>query len=111
MDFILHRLTQIVKNLVVYPKQMNENLNKFKGLIFSQQILMKLTTAGMKRQSAYDLVQRNALRVWDSNMEFKTLLLEDNQIRKYLTETEIKEIFSVDYHLKYVEDIFDRVFI
>ena len=110
MDFILHRLTQIVKNLVVYPKQMNENLNKFKGLIFSQQILMKLTTAGMKRQSAYDLVQRNALRVWDSDMEFKTLLLEDNEIKKYLTETEIEEIFSVDYHLKHVEDIFDRVF-
>jgi adenylosuccinate lyase len=110
IDFMLHRLTGIIKNLVVYPKRMLENLDKMKGLIFSQQILMRLTTKGLKRQRAYDMVQRNALQVWDTGKAFKTLLLEDQEIRKYLEEQDIEEIFSVDYHLKHVENIFNRVF-
>jgi adenylosuccinate lyase len=110
IDFMLHRLTGIIKNLVVYPKRMLENLDKMKGLIFSQQILMRLTAKGLKRQRAYDMVQRNALQVWDTGKAFKTLLLEDQEIRKYLEEQDIEEIFSVDYHLKHVENIFNRVF-
>lgn len=110
IDFMLHRLTGIIKNLVVYPKRMLENLDKMKGLIFSQQILMRLTAKGLQRQSAYDMVQRNALQVWDTGKAFKTLLLEDQEIREYLEAQDIEEIFSVDYHLKHVEHIFDRVF-
>ncbi|MEE9611138.1 MAG: adenylosuccinate lyase, partial [Desulfatiglandales bacterium] len=110
IDFMLHRLTGIIKNLMVYPKRMLENLDKMKGLIFSQQILMRLTAKGLRRQSAYDMVQRNALQVWDTGKAFKTLLLEDQEIRKYLEEQDIEEIFSVDYHLKHVENIFNRVF-
>jgi adenylosuccinate lyase len=110
IDFMLQRITRIIKNLVVYPKRMEENLNTLKGLIFSQQILMRLTAMGLKRQIAYDMVQRCALKVWETGRAFKTLLLEDQETRKYLTEEDIEEIFSLDYHLKHVEDIFERVF-
>jgi adenylosuccinate lyase len=109
-DYMIKRLTRIVKNLVVHPKNMIENLNKMKGLIFSQQILMKLAAKGLKREKAYELVQRNALKVWDQDTDFKTTLMEDGDIRNVLTEQDIEELFSLDYHLKHVEDIFERVF-
>ena len=109
-DFMLHRLTRIIKNLVVHPDRMLENLNKLRGLIFSQQILMRLAALGLKRETAYEMVQRNALKVWDTDRDFKTLLLEDGEIREHLTEEELEEIFNIDYHLKHVEDIFERVF-
>ncbi len=110
IDYMLHRLTRIVKNLMVYPEKMTENLNKLKGLIFSQQVLIKLASMGLERQIAYEMVQRNALKVWDTGKDFKSLLLEDREIRKYLTERDVEELFSLDYHLKHVEDIFERVF-
>ena len=110
IDFMVHRLSRIVKNLVVYPEQMAENLDKLKGLIYSQQVLLKLSAVGLKRESAYEMVQRNALKVWDTGKDFKGLLLEDREIGKYLTEKDIEEIFNLDYHLKHVEDIFERVF-
>jgi len=110
IDYMLHRLTRIVKNVMGYPEKMTDNLNKLKGLIFSQQVLMKLTSMGLERQIAYEMVQRNALKVWDTGKDFKSLLLEDREIRKYLTERDVEELFSLDYHLKHVEDIFERVF-
>jgi adenylosuccinate lyase len=111
VDFMLNRLNGIIRNLVVHPKRMLENLHRLKGLIFSQQVLMRLAAAGLKRQSAYDLVQKNALKVWEGNKEFKTLLLEDQDIREHLTEGDIEEIFDLNYHLKHVEEIFARVFV
>ncbi|MDB9823068.1 adenylosuccinate lyase [Deltaproteobacteria bacterium] len=110
IDFMLHRLNRIIKNLVVHPERMEKNLNMLKGLIFSQQVLIKLTGMGLKRQIAYELVQKNALKVWDTGNDFKTLLLEDTDIRQHLTEEAIEEIFSLDYHFKHVEEIFNRVF-
>jgi adenylosuccinate lyase len=110
IDYMIHRLNKIIKNLVVYPKKMKENLNLLKGLIFSQQVLIKLTGMGLKRQTAYEMVQRDALKVWETGNDFKTLLMEDPDIRRYLTKESIEEIFNLDYHFKYVEEIFDRVF-
>ena len=110
IDYMLHRLNRILKNLVVYPDHMTENLNKMKGLIYSQQVLLKLADLGLGRQEAYEMVQRNALSVWDTGREFQSLLLEDKEIRKHLSEKDITEIFSLEYHLKHVDDIFDRVF-
>jgi adenylosuccinate lyase len=110
IDYMLHRLSRIVKNLVVYPNHMTENLNKMKGLIYSQQVLLKLADRGLERQEAYEMVQRNALKVWDTGRDFQSLLLEDKEIRKHLTQKDIAEIFSLEYHLKHVEDIFKRVF-
>jgi adenylosuccinate lyase len=110
IDYMLHRLSRIVKNLVVYPDHMTENLNRMKGLIYSQQVLLKLADLGLGRQEAYEMVQRNALKVWDTGRDFESLLLEDKEIRKHLTKKEIEEIFSLDYHLKHVDNIFQRVF-
>lgn len=110
VDFMLHRLTRMVKDLVVYPDHMRENLKRLKGLIFSQQVLIKLTSRGLGRQEAYELVQRNALKVWDTGREFKLLLREDPEIMKHLSDKELEELFCFEYHLKHVDDIFQRVF-
>jgi adenylosuccinate lyase len=110
VDFMLHRLTRMVKTLVVHPDRMLENLDRLKGLIFSQQVLLKLSAAGLGRQEAYELVQRNALKVWDTGRDFKSLLQEDPEIRKHLTEGDLEDLFSLDYHLKHVDHIFERVF-
>ena len=110
MDFMLHRLTGIINGLVVHPHQMAENLKKTKGLIFSQQFLIKLAEKGVERQKAYVMVQKNAMEVWESGQEFKALIMEDQEIGKYLSKKEIEDVFDVDYHLQHVEDIFARVF-
>ncbi len=109
-DYMLNRLNNIIKNLAVHPKRMEENLNKLKGLIFSQQVLIRLASAGIERQKAYVMVQKNAMQVWDTGKEFKDLLLNDKEIGKYLEPKEIEEIFDLNYHFKYVDDIFERVF-
>lgn len=109
-DFILHRLNRIMSGLVVHADQMMENLNRTKGLIFSQQVLMKLAEKGLERQKAYAMVQRNALQVWETDKPFKDLLLEDPELGHYLKPDEIEDIFDVQYHLKHVDDVFERVF-
>ena len=110
IDYMLNRMTGIVEHLVVHSDRMIENLNKMKGLTFSQQILIKLATKGLERQEAYVMVQRPAMKVWEEGHEFKRLVLEDQEIGKYLSKKEIEEIFDLDYHLKYVDEIYERVF-
>jgi adenylosuccinate lyase len=110
INYMLKRMTGIIDRLEVHSDRMLENLNKMKGLIFSQQILMKLATKGLERQQAYGMVQKNAMQVWKQGLEFKGLILADPDIGKYLTQEEIEEIFNLEYHLKYVDEIFERVF-
>ncbi len=109
-DYMLHRMTGIIDRLVVHSDRMIENLNRMKGLTFSQQILMKLATKGLERQEAYVMVQRNAMKVWEEGLDFKGLILADQEIGKHLNKNEIEELFDLDYHLKYVDEIFERVF-
>ena len=109
-DYMLHRLTAILKDLVVHPERMKENLWSMKGLIFSQQVMLKLASLGLQRQTAYELVQRNALKVWETGRDLKSLLLEDPEIGEHLSREQIEEIFNLEYHLKHVDDIFERVF-
>ncbi|MFH1241290.1 MAG: adenylosuccinate lyase [Pseudomonadota bacterium] len=110
IDFMLHRLTAIIRDLVVHPERMTKNLQETKGLIFSQQVLTKLAEKGVERQKAYVMVQRNAMKVWDRGQEFKQLIMEDVEIGEYLGTKEIEDIFDLNYHLKYVDDIYKRVF-
>ena len=110
IDFMLHRLDQIVDGLIVHPDNMINNLNKTKGLIFSQQALIKLAEKGLERQKAYVMVQRNAMKVWESGQDFKELIMADEDICRYLSKKEIEEMFDLDYHLKHVDEIFERVF-
>ena len=110
IDYMLHRLTGILRGLVVHADRMAENLNKMKGLIFSQQLLLRLAEKGLERQTAYVMVQRNAMKVWETGQEFKGFIMEDQEIGEYLSKTEIEEIFDMDYHVKHVDDIYERVF-
>ncbi len=109
-DFMLARLNGLLSKLVVYPENMKKNLNLLKGLIFSQQVLLRLTQKGVSREEAYRIVQRRAMEVWEGKGTFKELLLEDKELSKYLSREEIEEIFDINYHLKHVDTIFQRVF-
>ena len=110
LDFSLVRMTGVIKNLVVYPDQMQKNLDKLGGLINSQRILLELTQKGMTREDSYEAVQRNAMPVWLEGKDFKALLKSDTKIRAFLDENEIDELFNPDFHFKHVETIFKRVF-
>jgi len=110
LDFALHRLTSVIDKLVIYPDNMLKNMNKFRGLVMSQRVLLALTQAGASREDAYKLVQRNAMKVWEQNKDFQVELLSDKEVRSFLTEEDIKEKFDLGYHTKNVEKIFDRVF-
>jgi len=110
MDYMLNRLTGLIEKLMVYPERMTENLNLLKGLIFSQQILLALADAGVSREDAYRMVQTQAMRVWQERVEFKMLILNDDDICRHLGREKIEEIFDLSYHLKYIGNIFERVF-
>ncbi len=110
LDFALHRLTQIVQGLVVYPERMRANLDRLGGLIHSQRVLLALTEAGLSREEAYRLVQKNAMKVWESGGDFLETLLKDKEVTKVLTEKTLRAQFDLGYHFKHVDTIFARVF-
>jgi adenylosuccinate lyase len=110
LDFALARLASVVENLVVYPDQMRANLELLGGLIHSQRVLLALTQAGLSREDAYALVQRNAMRTWEEGADFLTELLADAEVRAALSEAETRELFDLGFHLKHVDDLFRRVF-
>lgn len=110
LDFALNRLAGVIEKLVIYPENMLKNLNKFRGLVHSQRVLLALTQAGVSREDAYRLVQRNAMRVWEQGKDFLEELLADTEVRAALSEEQIREKFDLGYHTKYVDTIFRRVF-
>ncbi|MDC0899911.1 adenylosuccinate lyase [Paracoccaceae bacterium] len=110
LDFALNRLTSVIDKLVIYPDNMLKNMNKFRGLVMSQRVLLALTQAGASRDDAYKLVQRNAMRVWNENKDFYSELISDKDVRSFLTEEDIKDKFDLGYHTKHVNTIFKRVF-
>ncbi len=118
LDFALHRLAGVIENLVVYPEKMKANMDRLGGLHNSQRFLLALTQAGEQRESAYRLVQRNAMKVWEmfrvngdaGDGAFLNLLLKDDDVRSLLSEAQIRDMFDDGYHMKFVDVIFDRVF-
>ncbi len=110
LDFLLNRLTRVVEQLVVYPDKMQSNLDALGGLIFSQRVLLSLTHAGMNRDDAYEVVQRNAMQSWSQGLSFYDLLRKDPDVASLINEEALGELFDLDYHLKHVETIFKRVF-
>lgn len=110
MDFMLNRTIGLIENLVVYPENMLKNLNLMGGLFNSQRVLLKLATAGASRERAYELVQRNAMKVWEQKKDLMEELLADADVRAFLSEQDIREAFDLNYHLKHVDTIFTRVF-
>lgn len=110
LDFALMRLTNVIENLLVYPDRMRANMNKLGGLIHSQRVLLALTQAGVSREDAYRLVQRNAMPVWHGKGEFLLLLKADEEVSAALSDEELEALFDLGYHLKHVDTIFERVF-
>jgi len=112
LDFALRRLTGVVEKLLVYPERMQKNLDRMGGLVHSQRVLLALTQAGVSREDAYHLVQRNAMKVWESDGEqsLMDLLLKDDDVTSALSEQQIRDKFNLDYHFKHVDTLFARVF-
>jgi adenylosuccinate lyase len=110
LDFALNRLAGLVEKLLVYPQNMQKNLDRLGGLVHSQRLLIALTQKGASREDAYKFVQRNAMPVWRGEGDFLTLLKHDPDVKKYLTDAEIAEQFDLGYHFKHVDTIFRRVF-
>jgi adenylosuccinate lyase len=112
LDFALGRLTGVVDKLVVYPERMEKNLNRMGGLVHSQRVLLALTQAGLSREDSYRLVQRNAMKVWESDgaLSLMDLLKADPEVAAALSAEAIEARFDLDYHLAHVDTIFARVF-
>src|SRR3982074_480300 len=110
LDFALARLAGIIEKLVVYPGTMQKNLDRLGGLVHSQRVLLALTQKGVAREEAYALVQRNAMKVWQGEGDFLAFLTADKDVRKHMSEAELRENFDLGHHLKNVATIFERVF-
>ncbi len=110
LDFALVRLAGLVEKLVVYPENIEKNLNKLGGLVFSQRVLLALTQKGVSREDSYRLVQRNAMKVWEQGKNFLEELQNDEEVTAKLTKAEIAELFDMKFHTKHVDTIFNRVF-
>ena len=110
LDFALARLSSIIDKLVIYPANLEKNLERLGGLIHSQRVMIALTQKGVAREDAYRLVQRNAMPVWRGESDFLKLLKSDKDVRAHLSEAELEQMFDLQHHLKHVDTIFERVF-
>ena len=115
LDFALQRLNNVIENLLIYPDTMLTNLEKLGGLVHSQQVLLALTQKGASREDAYEMVQENAMKVWETPEHkrknvYKDLLKKDKKVIKYLSEAEIENLFNLAQHFVHVDHIFNRVF-
>ena len=110
VDFMLHRINEIVSKLNIYPENMKENMFRFGGVVFSQVVLLKLIEKGLQREDAYKLVQNSALKAWNKkDGNFKNNLFNDSEILRYLSKDEIEDCFNTNYHLKHVDTVFEKV--
>jgi adenylosuccinate lyase len=110
LDYILHKAASLVEGLVAYPERMLLNLQLTKGLVFSGQLLLALTQKGVSREAAYEWVQRNAMKVWETGENFQELLQKDGDINSHLSSAEVDGVFKLETYLQNVDTIFDRVF-
>src|SRR5207302_2894140 len=108
LDFALARLTSVVDKLIIYPERMQKNLDRMGGLVHSQRVLLALTQAGLSREDAYALVQRNAMRVWEDRGKFLDLLKADPEVARFLQPKALESLFDDAYHTKHVDRILKR---
>ncbi|WP_430788456.1 adenylosuccinate lyase [Virgibacillus flavescens] len=109
LNYMLNRFSNIVKNLTVFPENMKRNIDRTHGVIFSQRVLLSLITKGMAREEAYDIVQPTAMQAWETETHFRQLIESDERFTSMLSESEIDDCFDYTYHLKNVDQIFDRI--
>ena len=106
---MLDKMIYLLDNIQVYPDNMLININKTNGLIFSQEVLLFLINKGMTRENAYAIVQKNAMKVWEKNLDFKKIILEDLEIKKYLSNKDIDELFDMNKIMKNINKVYDRL--
>ncbi|MBA7628200.1 Adenylosuccinate lyase [subsurface metagenome] len=109
LDYSLALFTSVMSGLQIYPKKMKQNIELTRGLIFSQRVLLALVDRGLSRQKAYELVQRNAMKAWQGNKNFLTLLKADPEVTTTLPQSELEPLFNYQYYLRYIDDIFTRL--
>ncbi|WAC48591.1 adenylosuccinate lyase [Asticcacaulis sp. SL142] len=110
LDFALRRLTNVVDNLLIYPENMQKNIDRLGGLVYSQRVMLAMTQKGMSREDSYSAVQRNAMKVWRGEGNFLDFLSADEDVSKFFTREELEPFFDIGYHTKHVDTIFARVF-
>ena len=108
VDYMLARITNVVDKLLVYPENMRSNIEKTKGMISSERVLLELVQKGLTREEAYKLVQRNAMKVWEDGADFREALLSDTDVSSRMTERELDNCLDMDHHLRFVDEIFKR---
>ena len=108
MNYVLQKFFQVLKELIIYPENMCKNIEKSQGLFFSGRLLLELVDKGISRQESYRMVQHKAMRCWKTGEDFKKLVKEDVEIRKYLRPEEIEDIFQMGYYLRYVDTIMEK---
>lgn len=108
INYILQKFFQVLKELIIYPENMRKNIEKSQGLFFSGRLLLELARKGLSREESYGMVQHKAMRCWKTGEDFKKLIKEDTEIRQYLSDEEIEEIFQIGYYLKYVDTIMEK---
>ena len=109
LDYMLALTKNVIEKLIVYPENMRNNIDLTHGLVFSQPVLLALTTKGMKREDAYRIVQKNAMDVWQSKKNFREVLEDDAEVNRLLTKSELQEAFDPTKSLRHVDYIFERV--
>ncbi|WP_438996031.1 adenylosuccinate lyase [Candidatus Puniceispirillum sp.] len=110
LDFALHRLSSVMENLLIYPENMQANLDQLGGLVHSQQVLLALTQKGASREDAYQMVQRNAMQIWADGGSYLDKLQADSDVATFLSTDELEALFNLDQHFQHVDTIFERVF-
>ena len=108
LDFALNRLSNVIKNLNIYPKNMKKNLDITNGIFFSQRVLLELTTVGFTREESYRIVQKNAMQAWKENSSFYDEIVSDKKITSKIPVNKIKKLFDFGYHTKKINIIFNR---
>jgi adenylosuccinate lyase len=109
LDYALNKFCGVLKNLVLYPENMLRNLGKMKGLVASGTLLLLLVDKGMPRDLAYEVVQRNAMRVWQEEKDFKELLLADADVQKHIKPADIEKVFDYAYYMRHIDVIYKRI--
>jgi adenylosuccinate lyase len=110
LDFMLNRLTYILDSLKIHPQNIKRNLELTRGLVHSQKVLLKLVDKGLSREKAYEIIQKNAIKTWNTRLHFREILLKDKDVKNHLSERELDECFKIENDLKYVDHVFKRVF-
>jgi len=109
VDYILNKFNHVLKNLLIYPDNMRKNLERTGGMFFSQGLLLELVRKGLPREKAYEIVQRNAMRCWKEGENFEKLVREDEEVKRYLDEEELRSVFELHHYLRNVDEIFKKV--